>query len=532
MTADGATRAAVTAVVPTTGRATLARVLDDVRSPAPAGAEIAEVVVVDDRPAHSRHTALPGVHTGGDGPPVRVLCTGGRGPAAARNAGWRAAAPGWVVFVDDDVVPGRGWAAALAADLARVDDGVAAVQARIAVPQPAHRRPTDLERGTAGLAGARWITADMAYRTAVLAEVGGFDEGFPRAYREDADLALRVLAAGHRIVDGDRITTHPVRAAGLLASVRAQAGNADDARMLRKHGPGWRAITGTGAGRLRTHLLTTAAAVTAVGAAVAGHRTTAALAAGAWAAATGVFAARRIAPGPRTRGEMATMALTSVLIPPVAVWHRAAGELRARRLPAAVLFDRDDTLVHDVPFNDDPDRVVPVEGAAEALDRLRAAGIATGVVTNQSGVARGLVAPEALAAVNARIEGLLGPFGTWQVCPHDDADECACRKPAPGMILAAARALRVRPRDCVVVGDTGADMAAARAAGARALLVPTERTRPEEVARAGRRVVRDLVGAVDRVLGLRPRAPDRPARTTHASSAAAGEGRAAHGVAP
>ena len=64
--------------------------------------------------------------------------------------------------------------------------------------------------------------------------------------------------------------------------------------------------------------------------------------------------------------------------------------------PAAVLFDRDDTLVQDVPYNDDPAAVRPVPGARAALDRLRALGVGIGVVTNQSGVARGLISPRAL----------------------------------------------------------------------------------------------------------------------------------------
>src|SRR4051794_24515334 len=84
----------------------------------------------------------------------------------------------------------------------------------------------------------------------------------------------------------------------------------------------------------------------------------------------------------------------------------------------AVLFDRDGTLVDDVPYNGDPVLVRPVPGAREALDRLRSAGLKLGVVTNQSAVARGICGPDDVAAVNARVEELLGPFDTWQVCPH------------------------------------------------------------------------------------------------------------------
>nr|WP_246858632.1 HAD family hydrolase [Citricoccus sp. SGAir0253] len=169
--------------------------------------------------------------------------------------------------------------------------------------------------------------------------------------------------------------------------------------------------------------------------------------------------------------------------------------------PRAVLFDRDGTLVHDVPYNGDPALVRPVDGAREALDRVRAAGLATAVVSNQSGVARGLVSRDQVDAVNARVEELLGPFGAWQVCPHGPGDGCACRKPRPGMVLAAARALGVRPEECVLIGDIGADVEAAQAAGARSVLVPTPVTRAEEVADAPV-TAPDLAAAVDLVLAL------------------------------
>jgi GT2 family glycosyltransferase len=77
---------------------------------------------------------------------------------------------------------------------------VAATQGRVQVPLPTARRPTDWERSTAGLVTAPWITADMTYRRSALSAVGGFDERFPRAFREDSDLALRVQAAGGRLV--------------------------------------------------------------------------------------------------------------------------------------------------------------------------------------------------------------------------------------------------------------------------------------------------------------------------------------------
>jgi GT2 family glycosyltransferase len=373
----------ITVVIPTIGRPTLRDTLATLGPGVP-------VIVVDDRVTDRAHAGtlrhgggsrqkesdvtLPAVS---DFDHVRVVRSGGRGPAAARNAGWRAADTPWVVFLDDDVIPEPGWAEAVWKDLVDLPDDVAGSQGRIVVPLPGDRRPTDGERHTAGLADSLWVTADMAYRRAVLEAVGGFDERFPRAYREDADLALRVTRAGHRLVCGDRVTSHPVRQDGFWASVRFQRGNADDALMRRLHGPGWREAIGGGRGRLRVHAATTAAGLAAVtltviamlrardtrGPAPARTRLPAPAAAGAlvgrvagrwaqagrraqagrgvpvmagvagavWAGLTAEFAWRRIAPGPRTPDEVWRMVVTSVVIPPVACAHRLRGEWGVRR---------------------------------------------------------------------------------------------------------------------------------------------------------------------------------------------------------
>ena len=111
-----------------------------------------------------------------------------------------------------------------------------------------------------------------------------------------------------------------------------------------------------------------------------------------------------------------------------------------------------------------------------ALSRLRAAGLPIVVITNQSGVGRGLLSMAEVNAVNARVEELLGPFDGWMVCTHTPDDGCDCRKPAPGMVLQASRLLGVAPARCVVIGDIGADMDCATAAGAVGILVPTDST--------------------------------------------------------
>jgi histidinol-phosphate phosphatase family protein len=166
----------------------------------------------------------------------------------------------------------------------------------------------------------------------------------------------------------------------------------------------------------------------------------------------------------------------------------------------AVFLDKDGTLIEDVPYNGDPDRVRPLPGARQALERLRAAGVALAVVSNQSGIGRGLLAEQAVRAVNRRVEELLGPLGPVLVCPHAPEAGCECRKPAPGLVLRATELLGVPPERSAVIGDIGADVEAARAAGARAVLVPTARTRPEEVALAPA-VAADLEEAVDLLLG-------------------------------
>ncbi|MFT7838533.1 glycosyltransferase [Saccharothrix sp. BKS2] len=315
-------------VIPTVGRQSLAVVLDALEHGS--GPPPREVIVVDDRPDPG---PLPATRS------ARVLRSGGRGPAAARNAGWRAACCEWVVFLDDDVLPPPDWKARLVADLAWLGLEVGASQARITVPLPADRRPTDWERNTAGLATSKWITADMAYRRAALVRSGGFDERFPRAYREDTELALRVQRHGYRVVTGERVTTHPVREADFLVSVRQQRGNADDALVRRLLGPDWREQFGGARGRLPQHAATTAAAVLAVLCGVLGARRAALLLGGAWAGLTAKFALDRIAPGPRTREEVVKMLVTSAAIPPVACLHRVLGELRHRGVRSPVAAD-------------------------------------------------------------------------------------------------------------------------------------------------------------------------------------------------
>lgn len=487
-------------VVPTVGRPGLEEVLRTVLR-APRACVPTEVVVVDDRPSGATTGPLPGT----DRPRVRTLRTGGGGPALARQAGWQSCTTPWIVFLDDDVRPPPDWPERLCADLRGLAPNVAGTQGRIVVPRPEGRPATDAERNTIALERARWITADLALRRSALERVGGFDTRFPRAYREDTDLVLRLWDAGLDLTQGERKCLHPLREGERRASLGAQRGNADNALMRRLHGSRWRERVGEAPGALRSHLVTTALPILAATAALTRHPGPAAVLGAAWAMRTARFAGRRITPGPNDPAEWIDMALTSVLIPPLAVWHRLSGEVRhagaTRRPPVrAVLFDRDGTLVEDVPYNGDPEQVVPRPGAAEAVALARDHGLSVAVVTNQSGIGRRLLTEGEVTAVNRRIDEIFGPFDRWQVCPHREEDDCFCRKPRPGMVFDAAAELGVSPAECAVVGDIGADVEAAAAAGARGVLVPTPRTRAEERHRAPE-VADDPFMAVARLVG-------------------------------
>ncbi|MEU9169860.1 HAD-IIIA family hydrolase [Streptomyces sp. NPDC048420] len=165
-----------------------------------------------------------------------------------------------------------------------------------------------------------------------------------------------------------------------------------------------------------------------------------------------------------------------------------------------VLFDRDSILAED-PF--DPGRVYPASGAREALDMLRLHDVRTGFVALQPDIGLGRLSDADVRAVNHRVDELLGPFDVWGVCPHGPDDGCHCRPPEPGLILWAAGRVCTAPTDCAVVG-TAADAEAAARVGAHGILVPDERTRPAETARAAH-VAPDLPTAVRALLAGPPK---------------------------
>ena len=173
-----------------------------------------------------------------------------------------------------------------------------------------------------------------------------------------------------------------------------------------------------------------------------------------------------------------------------------------------MLFDRDETIVVDVPFNGDPERVEPAPDARALLDRLRAAGLPLAVVSNQSGIGRGLHhARGGRRGQSAASTNCSAPSPGFFVCPHAPEDGCDCRKPKAEADPRRSAALGVDPACCVVVGDRDSDVEAARNAGAIALRVegPPGLARRSSGSLLGRGGVEPVVdvGAVGRQCGVR-----------------------------
>lgn len=176
-------------------------------------------------------------------------------------------------------------------------------------------------------------------------------------------------------------------------------------------------------------------------------------------------------------------------------------------LGRAVFLDRDGTLIEEKVYLTDPERVVLLPGAASALSELRDAGFALVVLTNQSGIARGLYGENEYHAVAGRLEDLLAeagsPLDATLYCPHhpDFGPACECRKPATGMYRQAAAELGLDPQRSYYVGDQARDVTPALELGGVGVLVRTGYG-ADEAARvpADTAVVEDLGGAARLIL--------------------------------
>lgn len=144
--------------------------------------------------------------------------------------------------------------------------------------------------------------------------------------------------------------------------------------------------------------------------------------------------------------------------------------------PVAFL-DRDGTIIVDKHYLSDPGHVELENGAADGMRALAAAGYALVVVSNQSGIGRGLLTREQVEAVNARCDYLLRQQGVvvegWYLCPHAPEQDCGCRKPAVGLALEAGRDLELDLGRAIVIGDKRSDVELGLALGVTGILVAT-----------------------------------------------------------
>ena len=180
-----------------------------------------------------------------------------------------------------------------------------------------------------------------------------------------------------------------------------------------------------------------------------------------------------------------------------------------------VFLDRDGTLVPDAHHPVRPEQLNFYARTGGALRDLRAEGARILVVSNQSAVARGLLTPAGLEAMDRRLRRLARDEGAridrTYYCPHhpDITGPCDCRKPATGLIRRGLREFELKPGWCYLVGDTTTDMAAGRKAGLRTVLVLTGRGRHarDEVKRrkTADRIVGDIGGAAVWSLAQRQR---------------------------
>lgn len=286
-----------------------------------------EIVVCDDGPDDATRSLVErfAAESRARGLEIRYLpIAATQGPAAARNAGWRHARAPVIAFTDDDTIADAGW---LEAGLAAMSESVAAAAGTIVVPLP--ERPTDYEADASGLARADFATANVFVRRNALMIVGGFDERFTAAWREDSDLQFSLMRACGRIVRAhDAIVVHPVRPARFGVSLAQQKKSRFEALLYAKH----RRLYKRHIARrppLNYYAIVLSAISAVFGAAC--HAILIAILGGfLWLGLTARFFSRRMRGRSRQWRHVAEMAVTSPLIPFLSIYWRIRGAVSYR----------------------------------------------------------------------------------------------------------------------------------------------------------------------------------------------------------
>jgi glycosyltransferase involved in cell wall biosynthesis len=285
-----------------------------------------EVIVCDDGPDDSTmQTVLVRAARVG-APRIRYApVRDTRGPAGARNVGWRLAQAPIVAFTDDDTIADPAW---LARGLAAMKGGVDAISGGIVMPMP--EVPSDYELDASHLQEAEFATANCMVRRDVLEKLGGFDARYTLAWREDSDLHFALLESGCRVLRVPQaFVLHPLRPARYAQAVGVQRKVMFDTLLFKKYprlyrqrirpGPPWLYLSMCGL------------IILAVGAALVQAWALAATASCAWLVLTLWLSLKRLEGTRHDAAHIAEMVLTSIAIPPVSVFWRIVGSVKFRK---------------------------------------------------------------------------------------------------------------------------------------------------------------------------------------------------------
>ncbi len=283
-----------------------------------------EIIVCDDGPTMAARQLVESLlATCGERPRILYMpVTSTQGPAGARNAGWRAAHASIIAFTDDDTIPDAAW---LQSGVQAMAMPVDAAVGRIVMPLP--ENPSDYEKDAARLQEAEFATANCFVRRSALESVGGFDERYTSAWREDSDLHFSLLKKGYAVVAAPQaVVVHPLRPARFAAGLAMQRKVMFDVLLYRKYpdlyrqrirsGPPWFYLS------VSVSLLATVMAF------LAGWYMLALVSAAAWAGLSLLFFLRRLMHSSFTARNIFELFVTSMFIPPLSIFWRAAGAVR------------------------------------------------------------------------------------------------------------------------------------------------------------------------------------------------------------
>lgn len=285
-----------------------------------------EIVVVDDACSESTPVAVATFAANEPGLRLRLLPGRSRGPATARNIGWRAATAPIIAFIDDDAYPERSdW---LRQGLrAFTDPGVTTAVGTVRVP--ADDPPTDFQRNVKRLETAAFLTCNAFCRREMLERIGGFDPAFRVPFREDSDLQFRIEAAGGRIVRvPEAVMIHPAPPGRFAVSLRLQRYSLYNALLYKKHPRRYRAEI-----QRRPPLAYYGIIVATLGALAAvlrGRRRGALTLALVWLGLEGQFFAQRARGASHAPRHLLDLLYSSALIPWLSVYWRLRGAWRFR----------------------------------------------------------------------------------------------------------------------------------------------------------------------------------------------------------